>query len=152
MSDHRDDHPNQSQNRHEAREEILFEDIDHGWMSRQDSATICLAIIQWVVVAQLVIWDNLLTINATSGRVNIKYYKLPTAFLYSVGSLRGETSLEPGHEPQALGVLTSFVSSMLVLLSISHIYLYWLRNRARGERMASTPKNKFRSPRSFMET
>lgn len=70
--------------------------------------------------------------------------------LYSVASERGAPSYAESFEPDARGVGHGLESCIWVRVSRSKVYLVWVKTRAVDVRLASIPKKKWRSPRSFM--
>ena len=85
-----------------------------------------------------------------SGWVKDKYCKARIVLLYKVALGRGPPSKAKRLVEEAIGELKGFASSILILPKRSRIYRFWDNNNPIELGKTSTPRKKFKLPKSFM--
>jgi hypothetical protein len=82
---------------------------------------------QWTVVGEATNWLTIWTTYAISGRVMVRYTKLPTIVRYKVGSIKGKPSEEEYLALTSIGVSTVLLLVSLARSRISATYFDWER-------------------------
>jgi len=99
-----------------------------------------LSAVQCAVMGFCVNWASLFVVKAMSGRVRLKYWRLPTSARCLVGDGRRSSKSLSNLYVADNGVDAIFVSAMPDLCSRSVIYFLWEMNMPAVEGITSTPK------------